>query len=127
MAKLISSKLPASTLIEVLISMVIIMAVFVIGIAVFTRVTQSGFSMSRAEAQQQMHKIIQESIFNKDWEDQELMQDSILYIKSVKEYSGYPDLLIIEVNALQQEKNIGTLRQLVRKSNYELKQKITSD
>lgn len=122
MAKLISGKLPASTLIEVLISMVIIMAVFVVGIAVFARVTQSGFSMSRTEAQQQMHKIIQESIANNDWEEQQVIQDSILYVKSVNEYSGYPDLLVIEVNAMQQERNIGTLRQLVRKSNHELEQ-----
>ena len=114
MAGIGSRKLRASTLVEVLIAMVIIMAVFVTGIAIYTNVTQSGFSTSRLKAQQEMQKIINESISLKDWEAQELDADSILYKKTVSSYAGYPDLLLIEVKAVQNGRELGELRQIVK-------------
>ena len=47
MAGIGSRKLRASTLVEVLIAMVIIMAVFVTGIAIYTNVTQSAVQNGR--------------------------------------------------------------------------------
>ncbi len=115
MAKLMDKKLAASTLIEVLIAMVIIMAVFVIAIGIYTNITQSGYSISTTQSQQQMQKIISESISNHDWQDQELEEDSILYRKTVSAWPGYDDLVLIEVRANQNGKEMGILRQVVRR------------
>lgn len=114
MAKLILKRLPASTLVEVLISMVIIMAVFVVAIGIYTKVTQSGFSFSRIEAQQQMKKIMAESIENKDWEDAVITVDSIEYKKNVNPYAGYTDLLLITIDASQQGRKLGVLKLILK-------------
>ncbi|WP_146198828.1 hypothetical protein [Pararcticibacter amylolyticus] len=111
----LTKKIEASTLVEVLIAMVIIVAVFGVAIGIYTNVTQSGYSVSTTQSQQQMRKIADESILNHDWEDQELMEDSIIYRKTVSAWPGYQDLVLIEVQALQNEKVLGKLRQVARK------------
>jgi hypothetical protein len=96
--------------------------VFSIAIGIYTRVTQSGFSLNRSLAQQQMKKIVFESIDKKDWENTEQMVDSILYKKIVTPYAGYSDLLFITVEADQQGKKIGEYKQIVNKSEHEIQQ-----
>jgi hypothetical protein len=115
MAKLIQKKLPASTLPEVIISMVIIMAVFVVAIGIYVKVTQSGLSMSKTWAQQRMKSILMESIKNKDLEDAVLNLDSVEFKKSVTAYAGYADILLITIQANQHGKNVGSLQQLIKK------------
>ncbi|KAA8476142.1 hypothetical protein BDE36_2602 [Arcticibacter tournemirensis] len=115
MAKLKDRKLAASTLIEVLIAMVIIVAVFGMAMGIYTNVTQSGYSISTTQSQQQMQTIIGESISNRDWQDQEVIEDSIRYRKTVSAWPGYDDLVLIEVRANQNGKEMGRLRQVVRR------------
>ncbi len=115
MAGLKDKKLQASTLVEVLIAMVIIMAVFVVAMAIYTRVTGSGYALSSTRSQLQMQQIIRESISSRDWQEQQVEVDSIVYQKTVTAYPGYDDLVVIEVKATQNDQVLGKLRQVVRK------------
>jgi len=115
----LARKLEASTLVEVLIAMVIIMAVFVSGMAIFVNVTQSGVSISRLKAQERMSKMMEESVSNADWHDQVVTEDSIFYQKSVVAYPAYPDLLLIEIKAKQNDTDLGEFRQVVKKEEDE--------
>ena len=111
---LLKRKVQAATLLEVLVSMVIIMIVFVLAMGMYTRVTGAGFSLSQLRSQKEMEQIIRESIRNKDWENQSLMKDSIAYQKTASAYAGYEDLVLIEVKAEQNGKLLGTLKQIVK-------------
>ncbi len=112
-------RVAASTLLEVIISMVIIMAVFTVAIGIYTKVTQSAFSFSRAGAQQQMKKILQESIENKDFEDAVVQVDSIEYTKTVTAYAGYSDLLYVKIEASQNGQRLAELKQIIKKQEDE--------
>ncbi|WP_407427535.1 hypothetical protein [Arcticibacter sp.] len=115
MAKITTAKVSGSTLIEVVIATVIILAVFTVAIGIFTKVTQSGYSVSRTSARQQMEAIIDQSIRDQDYEDEILEADSIDYEKSVVPYSGYDDLLLLKVEARQGATTIGKIQKIVRR------------
>ena len=119
MAKLMLKRIQASTLLEVIISMVIIMAVFVVAMGIYTKVTLSGISLSKIKAQHYMKRIIDESIQNRDWEDAVSVDDSIEYKKSVSVYAGYEDRILITVEAVQQGRSLGDIKQIVEKQEYE--------
>ncbi len=55
MAQLIRKKITASTLIETLIAMVVIMVVFAIAMRLFNQVMYSGVSLKKIQVQQQLH------------------------------------------------------------------------
>ncbi|HEY0056918.1 MAG TPA: hypothetical protein VGB63_16325 [Pedobacter sp.] len=120
MVKLVLNRVPASTLLEVIISMVVMMAVFTVAIAIFTKVTQSGYSSSKVEAQQQMQIVMQESIENRDWQNGVLVVDSIEYTKRVSNYTGYADLFLVTLEAKQQDKALGNLIRIVKKTKNEV-------
>lgn len=115
MAKIISTKVSGSTLIEVVIATVIILAVFTFAMGIFTKVTQSGYSVSRTSARQQMQCIVDQSIRDRDYEDEILEADSIAYEKTVVPYLGYDDLLLVQVEARQGVTTIGKLWKIVRR------------
>jgi len=112
-------KVKASSLVEVLVALVIIMAVFVIAMGIYTRVTQSGISLSKMKAQKEMSRIIQESIQNGDFEGQSIERDNIVYEKSVTAYAGFSDIILIEVKADQNGRLLGHLRRLVKHNGKE--------
>lgn len=115
MARIITAKISGSTLIEVVIATVIILAVFTIAMGIFTKVTQSGYSVSRTSAHQQMQYIVEHAIRDRNYEDERLQTDSIDYDKTVVPYTGYEDLLVIQVEARQGMTTIGKIRRITRK------------
>lgn len=112
-------RIESSTLLEVIISMVIMMAVFVVAMGIYTKVTHSGISLGKVKAQQHMKRIIDESVQNRDWEDAVSVNDSIEYKKTVSVYAGYEDRVLITVEAVQQGRSIGDIKQIVEKREDE--------
>jgi Tfp pilus assembly protein PilV len=115
MAGLIQKKVNASTLIEVLVSMVIIMGVFAVAMGIYIKIMSSGFSLTHKQVQQQMQNIMQQSRENKDFSEGSVKLEDIEYHKKVRTFQSYTDLYLIEVEALQNGKILGTLKQVVRK------------
>lgn len=119
MAGLTIQKIKASTLLEVLISMVIITIIFTLGIGVYSRVTSSGFSLTDKQIQQQMENILVASREDKDWKSERIELGQIIYQKEVTVYPPYSNLLLVEIKALRDGKQIASLRQIVRKEDDE--------
>lgn len=113
------TKVPASTLLEVLVSMLIIMIVFSIAIGIYTRITSSQLSLSSRKAQQYMQRILAESKENKNWSDETLFADSISYKKTITDYPGYSDLLLISIQAEQNGKELAEMKEIVKKEDSE--------
>jgi hypothetical protein len=117
MVKLKLRLVSASTLLEVVVSMVIIMAVFSVAIGIYTKVTMSGLSISKATARQHMNRILHESIENGDFQNAVLFADSVEYKKTVLPFTGYSDLTVITIQANQEGRSLGTLNQIVKASH----------
>lgn len=115
MAKLISNKVNASTLLEVIVAMVIIMVVFVIATGIYTNVIKSSPSIKQQQARALAAGIIQQSKIDHDWTESQVQVDSITLQKEVLPYEGYVDLILIKVTAKEQGKEIGVVKQIVKR------------
>ena len=116
MGQLISRKIRASSLLEVLIAMVIIMIVFSLAIGIYAKVTASGFSLSDKQIEQEMQRIVAESKKTGDWRDDTFTSGDITYRKAVGRYKDYSDLYLLEVEALKAGKSVGRVREIVKKT-----------
>lgn len=117
MARL-NRKVSASTLLEVIISLVIIMAVFTAAIAIYAKISTSELSLSRRQAQQQMQEMIQEVKEKKDWENETLQVKDIIYEKEITAYADYSDLYQVKIKAFQNEKLISSMKEVIKKTSY---------
>jgi competence protein ComGF len=115
MNKAVRKKISASTLPEVLIAMIIIMAVFTVAITIYSRITFSGVSVTDTQAHGVMNQMVINGIEENKWEEQTLVLDSIHYQKSISPYKDFKDLFIFQVTAKREQKTIGTIRQIVKK------------
>ncbi|MEE1945908.1 type II secretion system protein [Pedobacter sp. KR3-3] len=113
MAKLINKKLEASTLIEVLIAMVIIMVVFAIAMQVFGNVLRTGVSYKKLQAQNQMQLLSEQVKKNGYVEEAEVKIDSISYQLSIApaEVAGIAKL---EIKASLNGANLGNIKCLFK-------------
>jgi hypothetical protein len=112
MAKLIRKKVPASTLIEVLIAMVIIMVVFVISIKVFNNVLYSGVSLKKLQVQNQLNVLSKEVKRQGYVPEQAMVIDSVTYEYLVEDTAI--GLSQLEIKATAQGKTIGEVRCLFK-------------
>ncbi|MNV84118.1 hypothetical protein D3C71_1779740 [compost metagenome] len=115
MAKLKKSKVRASTLLEVIVAMVIILIVFVMATGIFTNVIGSAPSVRQLQIRSIGSAIIQESLYQRNWNNETIQVDSIIFQKTVAPYQDSPNLLQINVVALERGKELGKLSHLVKK------------
>jgi len=116
MAKL--TRLEASTLIEVLIAMVIIMVVFTLGIQIFNNVLYSSPSPKKIQAQQQLDAFAKDVKRLGYIEEPEVMVDSILYRFSI-DSNDTPGLKHLEIKAAQQDIQLGQIHVLYQSKPHE--------
>jgi type II secretory pathway pseudopilin PulG len=116
MAKLIRKRLDGATLIEVLIAMVIIMAVFSIAIAVFSNVLSSGVSSRQIQANAEMERLRLQILNDTTLNQSHLLIDSIDYDVVFME-SNTPGLTLVEIKAIDHRKLKGQLKFLMANRN----------
>lgn len=104
----------ASTLLEVLVSLVIILTVFTISMVIFTNVVTSGFSLNRQRIYSKMENIITESVSTEDYENKEIAMEGTFYQKTVKAYPDAAELMMIHVQAWENGVSVGSITRLVR-------------
>jgi len=119
--KLKPGTLKASTLLEVIVAMVIIMIVFVLASGIFAKVIGSSPSVKQQQVRALCSGIIQESLAQRNWTDEAIEIDSVVFQKTVLPYGNDPDLLQISVSAIEYGKEIGKSRQVVRKGRENAK------
>jgi len=99
-------KLKASTLVEVLIALLIIMAVFVSGMIIFANITKSARSQTLRKVQGDM-KVIQATYESYPIDtDEEVTEDSIRYTIQIIGMEQYPSLKRISVVAYRPNRTL---------------------
>lgn len=115
MARLITSKVKASTLLEVIIAMVVIMIIFVIATGIYTNIIKSSPSIKQQQGRALALGIVQQSKLEQDWVEKSILVDSITLQKEVVPYLDYQDLLLITVTAKEHGKEISRVKQIVKR------------
>jgi type II secretory pathway pseudopilin PulG len=110
----IGGKIKASTLLEVIVAMVVILIVFVLATGIYANVMGSSPSVKQQQVKALMSGLIVKSITDSNWNDEEIMIDSISLIKKVLPYQDYADLKLLEVNAYKQNKEVGNIKRIVK-------------
>lgn len=113
MAKL-KGKLKASTLLEVIVAMVVIMIVFVLATGIYANVMRVSPSVKQQRIKALMTGLMEKSITEGNWQDELVAVDSLSLQKTVVPYGAYPDLLQMEVIVLEQGKEIAKIKQVVK-------------
>lgn len=113
MAKLMQKKLEASTLIEVLIAMVIIMVIFAIAMTVFNHVLSGGVSYRKVRVQQQMQIISREVMRQGYISKDSIMADSVAYVLN-SDTSGVAGVAKLEIRASSSGQRLGSMKCLFK-------------
>ena len=115
---MVKMKVQASTLIEVLIAMVIIMIVFTLGIRIFNNVLYSSPASKKIQVQQQLD-VFSKAVQQKGGpEKPEIVVDSVLY-KFTVDSSSASGLKHMEIVASQHDQQLGHIDILYKRKNHE--------
>lgn len=119
MAKLITLKVKASTLIEVIIAMVIILVVFALAMGIYNNVLRTTSAVKIEQLKALTDHKLQKSVVEGNWKDTDsLLQDSLLLQKKVLPYENAADLQMITVTAFEQGKQVGQSRRIIKKTAH---------
>jgi len=99
----LNNKIKASTLIETLIAMVILIIVSGIATMTFINIAHSGSNTLRIEAMIQTQNALAETIKNNTFFDEDYSEGSIMIKKRITNYSSGKNLKILEMNAYSLE------------------------
>nr|WP_199082236.1 type II secretion system protein [Pedobacter sp. ASV19] len=114
MAKLKLQKLKASTLLEVIVAMVIILIVFVMAAQIYANVVQSSPSAEQQYLRATAENYFQTSPEEKD-QDSTILPDSTTVEERTEPYAGYSDVFLRTVTFSRNGKNIGIYHRIIQK------------
>lgn len=110
----LNRKLKASTLLEVIVAMVVILIVFVLATGIYANVMRSSPSIKQQRVKALMAEMIAKSMAEENWKDEEVVADSISFQKTVLPYQNYADLFLLQVLAVENGKEIGKVQRIVK-------------
>lgn len=113
MAKL-KVKVKASTLLEVIVAMVVILIVFVLATGIYANVMRSSPSVKQQRVKAIISGLMGESITKGNWKDEVINIDSIAFQKTVTPYQTYSDLVLMQVIAIEQGKEIEMVKRIIK-------------
>lgn len=120
MVKLKLNSVKASTLLEVIVAMVIILIVFAVAINIFTKVVSTSPSVKQQQIRCLSAAIIEQSLYEHNWTDESVEIDSIVFQKTVVPYRNDSQVLEIVVIASERGKELGRSRQIIRKGRVDV-------
>lgn len=114
MAKIRSYRLPASSLLEVMVALVVIFTVFGLATSLYVKITMSSYHLAQAKAMAELGKIAADTKLNQTFIDETFPLGSFTVQKTVKEYAAQPNLLEIRFEAKDvNNKVLGEKKQIV--------------
>ncbi len=113
MAKL-SEKLKASTLLEVIVAMVVILIVFVLSTGIYANVIRSSPLVKQQRIKALMAGLIQQSMDQGNLKEEVVFIDSISFETTVNVYQGYADLLLVSIVAVEQGNEVGKTKRIFK-------------
>src|SRR5688572_7097098 len=93
MALLSAKRIPGATLIEVIVALVIIMIIFGIAMMIYINVLNSSTSAGVANANLLLKEISEETIVTKRYFDEQINNNELIIVKSVKKYNNLEGLI----------------------------------
>jgi len=103
-------QLHASTILEVIISMVIILFVFTIAMMIFTNVSRSSLSVKKIKAQALLHEVLSKAEQNKENSTQTFTIDEFRVEQEIKTYEN--NVGLIEIHLAAYDANQDTVAKL---------------
>jgi Tfp pilus assembly protein PilV len=114
----IKSKLAASSIIEVLISMVVIMVVFGIAMMIYVNIVQSSLSVTKIRAQAILNQTLQADETSVNSSSTTFTVDNLNIEQTVKNYNNEPNLTEIDLAAYDANgKQLITLHKVIINKN----------
>jgi Tfp pilus assembly protein PilE len=114
----LKSKVQASTILEVVISMVIIVVVFGIAMMIYTNVLRMSLSVKKLKAQAILNEIALKTEHNPADATPDVITDDFRIEQETKPYNGNTALLEIHLTAYDNNKQkIAELQQVITSSN----------
>ncbi len=114
----IKSKLAASSIIEVLISMVVIMVVFGIAMMIYANIVQSSLSVTKIRAQAILNQTLQADETSANSSSTTFTVDNLNIEQTVKNYNNEPNLTEIDLAAYDTNgKQLITLHKVIINKN----------
>lgn len=107
-------KLKASTLLEVIVAMVVILIVFMLATGIYTNVTGSSPSIKQQRVKALITGLLEKSINDGNWQDEQVVVDSLVLQKTVTPYHGYGDLVLMNIRVMERGKEIERIKQIVK-------------
>jgi len=99
--KLLQSKVPASSIIEVTVAMVLIVMTFAFALMIYLNVTATGGNLQKLKYANRLQQMAIEDARNNDYLGITLEEEDATIIKAVAPYRNNPQLLLVSYKALQ--------------------------
>lgn len=90
-------KIAASTLVETLVAMTIIVTVLTMGVSLFVKVTTSGTSASKVKALAEAQNLAEKTKEKRSFFNEEYELAGMKVKKEIKPYEGNEDILFLEI------------------------------
>jgi type II secretory pathway pseudopilin PulG len=97
MAKIITRRLPAATLVETIVAMVIILVVFGIVTTVFVQATLTTASLKKLKAVQLANIYMEQTSEEKTFFDEETTKEDYKIVRQVTAYQGHTNLWKVSI------------------------------
>lgn len=114
MVRLSEKRVRASTLIEAIVGLVILMIIGGLALNVFVKVSRMEYSVSQAQSLEQMNTLLDSTIRTCDYNDEDFVVRGNLYNRKARPYNGYQNLWIISIEEHREGKLIGVMKRIVR-------------
>jgi hypothetical protein len=106
MAKLNHCKIKASSLIEVVVAMVIMVITFGVGMMIYHNILRSGINLQKVKAEHLLYKVTEKTIESKSFFDEDFIEGALLVRKKVGSYQNNASLLLLELQVFTKEEKL---------------------
>ena len=110
----LNKKLQASSMLEVITAMVIIMIIFAVATTMFVKVTSSGFTLEKINAQLLLNNKAIDSKLKQNFKEEETKEGEITIKQSIKPYGSNSSLILLHLEAFDNSnKKVADKKELV--------------
>ena len=103
---ILKKELQASTLIETIVAMVVLMVCLGIATMIYVNVTGSGTSRQKFHAYTLIHQVAVQSNLQKKYLDEQTEESGITIRKTIEKYGGMEKTLIMKITAIDSKEKI---------------------
>lgn len=109
----LNCKIPAFTLLESMVSMLVVMVVFSLSSLIIINVTTSGVTREKQNAYMLVNTLRNETIQQERYIDESIVEDDILVEKTIENYSKGEALKILKITASKDNRHLFESRDIV--------------